>query len=980
MLEERQNSFLFGGNAPYVEEQYELYLADPASVTDEWRAYFDALRETPAIDGTDRDDEPHAPVVSNFVELAKRPRTATAAAPGDGGLGLARKQVAVQSLIAAYRMVGTRVANLDPLTWTPPRPLAELTPAYYGLTAADMSTRFSTSDTFLFDDDAALQDIVEGLKQTYTGTLGAEFTHLTDAAQRRWWQMQLESTRATASFSATEKRAILERLTAAEGLEKYLHTRYVGQKRFSLEGGESLIVLLDQLVRYGATKQLRSVIMGMAHRGRLNVLVNVAGKPAHALFDEFDGKGANDLPAGDVKYHKGFSSITQTDDGPVEVVLAFNPSHLEAVNPVVQGMARAKAETLPGGDSTQVLPVEIHGDAAISGQGVVMETLSLSYTRGHGTGGTVHIVVNNQIGFTTSDPRDTRSSFYTTDIAKMIEAPVLHVNGDDPEAVALAVRLALDYRTEFQRSVVIDLICFRKYGHQEQDTPAITQPLMYRAIAAHPGTRTIYAHKLIAQGVVTAEDVEGYVAARRDVFERAHEWQARVSEATAHDANADVEADSNDAAAAIANGSDSADATADTRAPASAEPLTLQQTDARDRGSLDYSAPSLSRVQFLAQRVSTIPEGYELHPLVAKMIASHRDMAAGKKPVDWGMAEHLAFASLLGLGVDVRLSGEDSARGTFNHRHAVLHNQKRTNRTDGVYLPLEHIDDMQGRLSVTNSILSEAAVLAFEYGYSIVHRNALVVWEAQFGDFANGAQVIIDQFVAAAAAKWGQHSALTMFLPHGQEGQGPEHASARLERYLQLSAQNNMRVVQPTTPAQMFHLLRKQALSFDRRPLIVMTPKSLLRHHEAVNTLDDLSRGDFEEVLVDSPVESSRASEIERVIVTSGKTYYELLERRRTSGANNTAIIRVEQLYPFPSQRLAEELAQYANLKSVVWCQEEPHNQGAWGFAEPRLRDVLPAGATLRYAGPAESASTAPGYHSVHAVIQAELLSSAFAE
>ncbi|CAL8479012.1 2-oxoglutarate dehydrogenase E1 component [Caballeronia sp. S22] len=931
LIETHQNSFLFGANAPYVEEQYEAYLGDPASVTDEWRAWFDALNDMPAIDGSDRDDEPHAPVVSSFIELAKGRHDTPMSR--DGGLALARKQVAVQALIAAFRTVGTRTARLDPLQWEPPRALVELTPAYYGLTAADMTTRFSTADTYFFDEDATLKEIVAALEQTYTGTLGAEFMHLTDANERRWWQMRLESTRAKPSFSTADKRRFLERLSAAEGLEKHLHTRYVGQKRFSLEGGESLIVLLDELVRYGASKKVRSVVMGMAHRGRLNVLVNVAGKPLDALFDEFEGRHADTLPEGDVKYHKGFSTVTQTADGPVEVVLAFNPSHLEIVNPVVQGMARAKADAIMSDDAGSVLPVEIHGDAAMSGQGVVMETLSLSYTRGHGTGGTVHVVVNNQIGFTTSDPRDTRSSFYATDIVKLIEAPVLHVNGDDPEAVAMAVRLALDYRTEFRRSVVIDLVCFRKHGHQEQDTPAITQPLMYRAIAAHPGVRTLYARKLIAQGAMTAEQVEALVGARREVFD-----QARGSE--------------------VIEASGAADAAISTR----------------------YEPPSPEQVSVLARRISSVPDGYELHPLVNKLLNSRRDMASGKKPLDWGMAEHLAFASLLHAGVDVRLSGQDSARGTFNHRHAMLHNQKRASRADGVFIPLDHVRDVQGRFTVTNSILSEAAVLAFEYGYSTVNRDALVIWEAQFGDFANGAQVVIDQFIAAGAAKWGQRSALTLLLPHGQEGAGPEHASARLERYLQLSAQDNMRVTQPTTPAQMFHLLRMQALAFDRRPLVVMTPKSLLRHAEAVSTLDDLAHGAFRELLPDEALDAARDGNVERVIVTSGKAYFELLDYRRKHGIDDTPIIRVEQLYPFPSDGLAAVLARYPNVKRVIWCQEEARNQGAWSFVEPQLREILPAGATLSYVGPAASASTAPGYHGEHIARQSDVITRAFAK
>ncbi|MDR5782883.1 2-oxoglutarate dehydrogenase E1 component [Caballeronia sp. LZ065] len=929
LIEQRQNSFLFGANAPYVEEQYERYLAEPASVTDEWRGYFDALRETPAVDGSDRDDEPHTPVVSGFVELARHPHPV--AAHPDSALALARKQVAVQSLVTAFRTIGTRRANLDPLRWEPQRVLPELTPAYYGLTAADRATRFSTADTYFFDEDATLTEIVAALEQTYTGTLGAEFMHLSDADERRWWQMRLESSRAAPSFSSEEKRRFLERLTAAEGLEKYLHTQFVGQKRFSLEGGESLIVLLDELVRYGAAKDVRSVIMGMAHRGRLNVLVNIAGKPLHALFDEFDGKHADPLPEGDVKYHKGFSTVTQTAQGPVEVVLAFNPSHLEIVNPVVQGMARAKADALGPSHAGSVLPVEIHGDAAMSGQGVVMETLSLSYTRGHGTGGTVHVVVNNQIGFTTSDPRDTRSSFYATDIVKMIEAPVLHVNGDDPEAVAMAVHLALDYRTQFRRSVVIDLVCFRKHGHQEQDTPAITQPLMYRAIAAHPGVRTLYAQSLIRQRVATPEQIDAYADAQRVSFDGAR----------------------------------------------GGDPLPIEaETGASQTGR--YEAPSHEQLSVWARRIASVPEGYELHPLVNKMMTARRDMASGKKRIDWGMGEHLAFASLLGKGIDVRLSGQDSGRGTFNHRHAVLHNQKRTQRSDGVFIPLDHVHDVQGRFTVTNSILSEAAVLAFEYGYSTVKRDALVIWEAQFGDFANGAQVVIDQFIAAAAAKWGQRSRLTLFLPHGQEGAGPEHASARLERYLQLSAQDNMRVVQPTTPAQLFHLLRMQVLAFDGRPLVVMTPKSLLRHAEAVSTLEELSQGAFHEVLPDAHADAAHDAQVERVIVTSGKFYYDLVDYRRKHGMDDARVIRVEQLYPFPASQIAAQLARYPNIKRVIWCQEEARNQGAWSYAEPQLRALLPSGADLSYVGPDASASTAPGHHATHVARQADALNRAF--
>ncbi|MDR6495186.1 2-oxoglutarate dehydrogenase E1 component [Paraburkholderia terricola] len=937
MMRNRNTSFLFGGNAPYVEEQYEAYLADPNTVAEEWRGYFDALQGVPAVDGSDAGDVAHAPVVSRFVELARQTRSGGCSE--NDVLIFARKQVAVQALISAYRMVGTRNAHLDPLRWTAPVPVPELNPSYYGLSHTDLDTTFSMPDAYFSGEGATLGELMHALTETYCGTLGAEFMHLADPGQRSWWQMRLEPSRSKANLDTGDKLHILERLTAAEGLEKYLHARYVGQKRFSLEGGESLIVLLDELVAYGATKGVRSSILGMAHRGRLNVLVNIVGKPPAALFDEFDGKPADLLPAGDVKYHKGFTGLLPTATGPAEVTLAFNPSHLEIVNPVVQGIARARAEVLGQGTSA-VLPVEIHGDAAISGQGIVMETMNLSDTRGYGTGGTIHVVVNNQVGFTTSHPEDVRSSFYCTDIAKMIEAPVLHVNGDDPEAVVAATRMAIEFRTIFRKSVVIDLVCFRRHGHQEQDTPNITQPLMYRSIAGHPGVRTLYAEKLVDEGVVTAEDVEKSV----------HDYRERLDAAQTDEGKKPVDHKN--------------------------EEVSWPQHLDGNVGRIYYAAPLPDLIQKLALKITNVPEQYSLHPLVGRVVTARREMAEGKRPLDWGMGEHLAFASLLAGGIDVRLSGQDSERGTFSHRHAVLHDQKRSIRGAGTYVPLQNVSDDQGRFSVTNSILSEAAVLAFEYGYSIVRQNSLVLWEAQFGDFANGAQVVIDNFLSAGAAKWGQHSGVTMLLPHGQEGEGPEHASARLERYLQLCAQENMRVCQPTTPAQIFHLLRMQAVLRDRVPLIVMTPKSLLRHPEAVSSLDDLAEGRFNEILAESSTKED-ASRIDRVILCSGKVYFELLERLRRARKHNIALIRVEQLYPFPSKQIGWELEHYPNLESVVWCQEESKNQGSWNFVLEYLLEIVKAPARLRYIGPEATASTAPGYRSMHIARQEKYLRAA---
>jgi 2-oxoglutarate dehydrogenase E1 component len=948
MMQNRRTSFLFGDNAPYVEGLYEMYLSDPATVSAEWHSYFEALQGLPAVDGSDRDDVAHAPVVDRFVALAKRTRPAVIA--GDS-LQLAKKQVAVQSLIAAYRSVGTRSAFLDPLQWTPTPHVPDLTPAFYGLSPANMATTFSTADTYFWErETATLKDLVDALEETYCGTLGAEYTYVTDAAQRQWWQMRLESTRSRPSLSAEQRRHILERLTAAEGLEKYLHTRYVGQTRFSLEGGESLIVLLDELIAAGASKGLKSVVVGMAHRGRLNVLVNTVGKPPKALFDEFDGKTANLLPAGDVKYHKGFTGTMQTQNGPVEILLAFNPSHLEIVNPVVQGIARARAEELGKVGDGSVMPVEIHGDVAISGQGIVMETMNLGSTKGHGNGGTVHIVVNNQIGFTTSDPSETRSTFYCTDIAKMIEAPVLHVNGDDPEAVVAAVRLAVEYRTTFQKSVVIDLVCFRRHGHQEQDTPNITQPLMYRSIAGHPGVRAIYAKKLVDEKVVTSEQVEEYGNAYRDQLAKA---QAEVK--------AETEAEAEPGLHPVLSGSKGA-----------------KTSKAKTAAAATYAAPAPEDVAALAHKISEVPENYSLHPLVSKVMSNRREMADGTKPLDWGMGEHMAFATLLDSGIDVRISGQDSERGTFAHRHAVLNNQNRMARGEGRYIPLDHLGDGQARFTVNNSILSEAAVLAFEYGYTTVKEDALVIWEAQFGDFANGAQVVTDNFIAAGESKWGQTSGLTMFLPHGQEGAGPEHASARLERFLQLCAQQNIQVCQPTTPAQLFHMLRRQATLRERRPLIVMTPKSLLRHPEAISSLEQLASGEFNTVLGDSHLQATDYDNIEQVIVCSGKIYFELLEYRRSKGVTNTALVRLEQLYPFPAAQLAAELALYKNVRTVVWCQEEPRNQGAWKAIEEDLGSVLPANATLLDSTRPAMASTAPGYPSMHVAQQAAVVAGAF--
>ncbi|HYF58630.1 MAG TPA: 2-oxoglutarate dehydrogenase E1 component, partial [Burkholderiaceae bacterium] len=725
--------------------------------------------------------------------------------------------------------------------------------------------------------------------------------------------------------------------------ERYLHTRYVGQKRFSGEGGESMIPMLDTIIENAGVKGAKEVVIGMAHRGRLNVLVNTLGKMPKDLFAEFEGRHADDLPSGDVKYHQGFSSDISTPGGPVHLSLAFNPSHLEIVNPVVEGSTRARQDRRGDVEGDQVLPVLVHGDAAFAGQGVVMETLNLAQTRGYGTGGTVHVVINNQIGFTTSDPRDSRSTIYCSDVVKMIEAPVFHVNGDDPEAVVFATRLAMDFRAQFKQDVVVDIVCFRKLGHNEQDTPALTQPLMYKKIAQHPGTRKLYADKLETQGVLPAGGGDEMVRAFRSAMDEGRHTSDPV----------------------ISNFK--------SKFAVDWMPfLNRKWTDASD------TAVPIAELHRIAERMTTIPETVKLHPLVEKVIADRRTMGRGELPLDWGMGEHMAFATLLASGYTVRLSGQDAGRGTFTHRHAVLHDQNRERWDSGYYIPLEHVGDNQGRFTVIDSVLSEEAVLGFEYGYATAEPNALVIWEAQFGDFVNGAQVVIDQFISSGETKWGRANGLVMMLPHGYEGQGPEHSSARLERFLQLCAEHNMQVCQPTTPAQIFHLLRRQMIRMFRKPLVIMTPKSLLRNKEAVSPLQDLASGGFQTVIGDASEPDPKA--VRKVVICTGKVYYDLLVARREREQSDVALLRVEQLYPFPHKSLDAELRRYPNATQVVWCQDEPQNQGAWFFVQHHIQDALKDGQRLSYAGRPASASPAVGYYDKHYAQQKELLNAALGD
>ena len=938
------NTYLFGGNAPYVEEMYENYLANPGSVTDSWREYFDALQHVPATDGTNAKDVPHLPVVNAFAERAKQGQTKVVVASGaDSEMG--RKRTSVQQLIAAYRNVGARWADLDPLKRAERDDIPELDPAFYGFTDADQEIVFNTSNTFFGKETMSLRELLNALRETYCGTIGAEYMYATDQNQKRWWQQKLESIRSKPNLSKEKKLHLLDRLTAAEGLERFLHTKYVGQKRFSLEGGESFIASMDELIQRGGEAGVQEIVIGMAHRGRLNVLVNSLGKVPANLFAEFDHTAPEDLPSGDVKYHQGFSSDVTTAGGPVHLSLAFNPSHLEIVNPVVEGSVRARMDRRADPKGLQVLPVLVHGDAAFAGQGVVMETLALAETRGYFTGGTVHLVINNQIGFTTSDPRDSRSTLYCTDVVKMIEAPVLHVNGDDPEAVVLATQLALEFRMEFQKDVVVDIICFRKLGHNEQDTPALTQPLMYKKIAQHPGTRRLYADKLTAQGMgeTLGDDMVKATRAALDAGKStfdpvltnfkskyAVDWSPYVGK---------------------------------------------KWTDAGD------TAIPMAEWKRLAEKITTIPETVTPHNLVKKVYDDRAAMGRGDVPVDWGMGEHMAFASLVASGYPVRLSGEDCGRGTFTHRHAVIHDQSREKWDTGTYVPLQNVAESQAPFVVIDSILSEEAVLAFEYGYASNDPGTMVIWEAQFGDFANGAQVVIDQFIASGEVKWGRVNGITLMLPHGYEGQGPEHSSARLERFMQLSADANMQVVQPTTASQIFHVLRRQMVRNLRKPLIIMTPKSLLRNKDATSPLSEFIKGAFQTVIPENKEEIiKRADKVRRIVACSGKVYYDLVKKRAEKGIDDVVILRVEQLYPFPHKVFAAELKKYPNATDIVWCQDEPQNQGAWFFVQHYIHENMLDGQKLGYSGRAASASPAVGYSHLHQEQQKALVDGAFSK
>ena len=923
---------LSGGNADFIEDLYEQFLRDANGVDPAWAAYFRQLK------GAAAGEVAHGPIREGLLARLQSSPGPAASQIADSG-GASAKQGAVSRLIQVYANRGHLIANLDPLGMQERAKPYVLELEYFGLSNADLATEFFTgSRNGAIPERAKLKDILADLKFIYADTIGAEFAHVSDTDERLWLQDNFQVARMQRRFSVEEKKNILWQLTAAEGLERYLHTKYVGQKRFSLEGGDSLIPLLDDLVQQGGKAGVEETIIGMAHRGRLNVLVNLLGKSPKDLFNEFEGQYdlAKLRGSGDVKYHKGFSSDLKTGSGNVHVALAFNPSHLEVVNAVVEGSVRARQERRGDALGDKVLPVQIHGDAAFAGQGVIMETLQLSQARGFYTGGSVHVIVNNQVGFTTSDPHDARSTLYCSDVAKMVEAPIFHVNADDPEAVCFVTRFALEYRMKFHKDVVIDLVCYRRHGHNEADEPAATQPLMYQVIRKKPTARQQYAEKLTAESVLTATEAAAMMEHYRDGLD-AGKPQAR-------------------AALGLIGNKYTVDWS---------EYLGADWSDAAK------TAVDMNRLRALGKAIITYPPEWVLHPRVLAIMQAREKMVNGDLALDWGAAENLAYASLVQEGYPVRLTGQDSGRGTFFHRHAVLHDQATGRR----YVPLQHLATNQPTFTVTDSVLSEEAVMGFEYGFSTTEPHCLTIWEGQFGDFCNGAQVIIDQFISSGEAKWGRLSGLTLFLPHGYEGQGPEHSSARLERFLQLCAEFNMQVCVPSTPAQMFHMLRRQMVRSLRKPLIVMTPKSLLRHPLSVSRLEELATNGFKTVI--DEIDEVKPSAVTRIVLCSGKVYFDLLKSRRDSKTESVAIVRVEQLYPFPSDEYEAILRKYSNAREIVWCQEEPQNQGSWYQIRHRLQAKLGAKHELLYAGRAGAAAPATGIAAMHDLQQKNLVTAA---
>ena len=958
------SSFLSGANANYIEQLQAQYERDPGSVDDEWRAFFDGLDDErcdveKSAEGASW-KRPGWPMLANGEVVAAldgnwgtTPDTVIATkikakAEPRGGITdeelrrATRDSLRALMMIRAFRMRGHLHANLDPLGLEPEREKQEITPTAYGFTEADYD-RPIFIDNVLGLEKATIREMLDILRRTYCSTIGFEFMQVSDPDEKAWMQLRIEGPDKQISFTKEGKRAILKKLVEAEGFEKFIDVRYTGTKRFGLDGAEAMIPALEQIIKRGGALGVSEIVLGMAHRGRLNVLSQVMHKPHRAIFNEFKGGSSSPLEvegSGDVKYHLGASSDREFDGNKVHLSLTANPSHLEIVDPVVLGKVRAKQDQLNDQvEREKVMPLLLHGDAAFAGQGVIAECFGLSGLKGHRTGGSVHFIINNQIGFTTY-PRYSRSSPYPSDTAKMIEAPIFHVNGDDPEAVTFAAKVAVEFRQRFHKPVVIDMFCYRRFGHNEGDEPSFTQPLMYKTIKGHPTTLELYSAKLVEEGVVTVEEVEELKA----------DWRRTL------DAEFDAAANYRPNKADWLDGRWS-----------HLKPAGIQEDEWLGRTGVE-----IAKLIEIGQRITTVPESFHLHKTIGRFLENRRKMIETGEGIDWATGEALAFGSLLDEGRTVRLSGQDSERGTFSQRHSVLIDQD----TEARYVPLNNIRDGQANYEVINSMLSEVAVLGFEYGYSLSEPNALVMWEAQFGDFANGAQVVFDQFVSSGERKWLRLSGLVCLLPHGYEGQGPEHSSARLERYLQMCAEDNMQVANVTTPANYFHILRRQLKRDIRKPLILMTPKSLLRHKRAVSTLAEMQEGStFHRVLRDDAERLLQGTalvpddKIRRVVLSAGKVYYDLFEERERRGIDDVYLLRVEQLYPFPLKTLVNELSRFANAE-VVWCQEEPKNMGAWTFVDPYLEWVMDQAKTAtkrpRYAGRPAAAATATGLMSKH--------------
>ena len=931
-----RTSFLDGANATYLAELYARYETDPSSLDPEWQSFFASLGD----DAADVFADARGPSWGRAEGGVSLPALPSGALTRQQAVDAARDTLGARMLIRAYRTRGHLIAKLDPLELVSRREHPELKPKTYGFTQADYDRPIYIGGAFGLE-FATLRQVLAILKRTYAGPIGFEYMHISDPEQRAWIQDRIEGADKEVRFTPQGKRAILTKLIEAEGAERFLNVKYTGTKRFGLDGGESMVPALEQIIKRGGQLGVHEIVIGMPHRGRLNVLANVMAKPYRAIFNEFRGGSAqpDDVEgSGDVKYHLGASSDREFDENRVHLSLTANPSHLESVDPVVLGKVRAKQDQMGDRERKEVLPLLLHGDAAFAGQGVVAECLGLSGLRGHRTGGSIHFIVNNQIGFTTA-PRFSRSSPYPSDVAKMIDAPIFHVNGDDPEAVVHVTKIATEFRQRFGKPVVIDMFCYRRHGHNEADEPAFTQPLMYQRIAEHPGVVDVYADRLIEEGLFTKEEVEDLQARFRSYLEEEF-------------------------------------AAGETYRPNRADWLDGRWAGigfADEGARRGMTGVDLDLLRQVGRKLTTFPKTFTPHKTIARIMAARHKMIDEGQGIDWATAEALAFGTLLVEGFKVRLSGQDSERGTFSHRHSVLMDQVNEKK----YTPLKHLGKQQADFEVINTMLSEEAVLGFEYGYSLAEPNALVLWEAQFGDFANGAQVIIDQFISSGERKWLRMSGLVLLLPHGYEGQGPEHSSARLERYLQLCAEDNWQVVNCTTPANYFHVLRRQLHRDFRKPLVLMTPKSLLRHKKVVSSLEQFGPEssfhrllwDDAQIIPDEPIKLVPDDRIKRVVLCSGKVYYDLYEEREKRGINDIYLLRIEQLYPFPARALIHELSRFKDAE-MVWCQEEPKNMGAWSFIEPNLSWVLDhIGAKHkrpRYAGRPSSAATATGLTSKH--------------